>query len=809
MLRLRCRLWLPCLFLALAVPPGLRADEAEDRELFVKQVRPLLEAHCLKCHSHAAGKSRGELMLDSLAAVKKGGATGPAVVPGQPGKSLLVQAIRYQHEKMKMPPGGKLTDEQIAVLTRWVERGAPWPGGETIATVRPRGQITAADRKFWAFQPLNVTPPPANRETAHPIDRFLLRPLHAAGLKFAPVAERAALLRRVTFDMHGLPPSPEEIDAFVKDAAPNAWEKVVDRLLASPRYGERWARHWLDLVRYAESDGFRLDEYRPNAWRYRDYVIAAFNKDKPFDRFLREQLAGDELAPDDPEALLATSFLRLGIYEYNSRDVRGQHDDMLNEITDVVGDAFLGMSVACARCHDHKFDPIPQKDYYRLRAFFATLQPYDEVPLVSPKERTVHQAKMEFWIKKTTDIRARIEAMEAPVRVKAAEGAIAKFPEDIQVMIRMPAAKRTPLEKQLVALAYRQVQFEFERLDGRFKDDEKKKLRQLRKELAAFDADKPAPLPLGLTARDIGTEAPPTLLPRSEPPLAVEPGFLSVLSEGPVEIEALPKLASTGRRTALARWLTQPENPLTGRVFVNRVWQHHFGRGLVGTPNDFGKLGEQPTHPELLDWLTARFVQDGWSVKKLHRLILTSAAYQQSAVVPTLPAARERDPDNRLLWRMTTRRLDAEQIRDALLFTTGQLDLKPGGPSVDPAQPRRSIYLKAFRNKRDPLLGVFDLPERITSTAQRSVTTSPLQAMLMLNGPFLQKQAQALAELVQKLHPQSEEERIAAVFRRAWGREPTTEERQSAADFLRRRGPTGLLDLCHVLLNANEFLYVD
>ena len=764
---------------------------AEDAKFFETSVKPILAKHCFSCHSHAAGKDNGGLMLDSRGSMLTGGDSGAALVPGDLKQSLLITAIRYEEDYPRMPPKGKLPDGDVAVLVDWVKRGAPWPGADNAKTAaRPRGKITDEDRRYWAFQQVREPEVPQTYDVAwavNPIDRFVRQKLDAAKLAPSPPAERAVLIRRAYFDLIGLPPSPEEVDAFVADTSPDAFEKLIDRLLASPQYGERWARHWLDLVRYAESDGFRIDDYRPEAWRYRDYVIRSFNDDKPYDRFVREQLAGDEIGPDDPEAQLGTSFLRLGIYEYNNRDVRGQWTNMLNDVTDVTADVFLGLGMGCARCHDHKFDPILQKDYFRLQAFLAPLQPHDDLPLATAAEQAAHRAKLDDWRKKTASILAELEELEAPVRDKVAKGAIEKFPEDIRDILSRPFDKRTAIEKQLGALAFRQVTYEYDRLDRNFKDAKKQKLVELRKQLATHTAQKPEPLPSAPIVRDVGREAPPVLIPKkgNEP---IEPAFLEVLGEKPPVIVPPAGLESTGRRTALADWLVRPENPLTARVMVNRIWQYHFGRGLVATSSDFGKLGDPPTHPELLDWLAATFVKEGWSIKRMHRLMMTSQAYQQAAHGARGKSVADPlvvDPENHLLWRMSTRRLDAEQVRDALLAATGRLDLTAGGPAADFSKPRRSIYSRVMRNTRDPLLDVFDAPEGFQSAANRNVTTTPTQALLMINSSYMLEQAEDFAARVSRENPSYDQvSRIEAAFRLAFGRVPTDDERRASVRFL-------------------------
>lgn len=781
--------------LLLSLASACQAQQADAN--LEKKVRSVLETHCYRCHSHETGKNKGGLMVDSRALLLKGGESGPAIVPGHPEKSLLIKAIRHEDENLKMPEKGKLSDADIALLTAWIKAEAPWTEKPVKQGLRTPGKITADDRAYWAFQPLKNTPLP-NVDEANPIDRFILARLTQEGLKPSPPAEPHSLIRRITFDLTGLPPTPEETDAFVrKGGGQKAVERLVDRLLASPRHGERWARHWLDLVRFAESDGYRLDSFRPQAWRYRDYVIKAFNDDKPYDQFVREQLAGDELFPDNPDALVAIGFLTHGIYEFNQSDVRSQWSSILSEAVDVTSEVFMGLSMGCARCHDHKFDPILQKDYYALRAFFEGLMPSEELPHVTAAAKAEHDRRLAAWAQKTAKIRAQIEAIEAPERAKVAATSTARFPRDIQDMLRKPADRRTPQEQQLATLAHRQLAFEYEKLDTRIKGEAKERLLQLRKDLAKFDADKPSPLPMCQSLREVGAQPPATLLPRKTNPEKIEPGFLTVMSQPAPTVTAPKHQVSSGRRAALAQWLTRPDHPLTSRVIVNRVWQQRFGRGLVATANDFGNLGDRPSHPELLDWLAQRFMQDGWSMKKLHRLIVTSKTYQQAALPsPLSPEGRgvgvrgepnvqalKKDPDNRLLWRMTTRRLEAEQIRDAILSINGKLDLLQGGPSVELKEPRRSIYLKATRNTRDPLLEVFDLPDAFVSTAQRNATTTSTQALFMVNSPMMLQQAQALGDVLHRSH-KTDDERIELAFRLAFGRSPSSKEKALALSFL-------------------------
>ena len=757
---------------------------------FETKIRPVFATRCYKCHG--AKKQNGGLRLDSLSRIVKGGESGAAIVPGKPAESLIVDAVRYG--SLEMPPDGKLPSEEVTAITTWVAMGAPWPGedgGEVSSAREPTAKITDEDRAFWSFQPLrDVTPPEVEDGdwSRNEIDRFIYRKLAAAKLQPAPEAERLALLRRIYFDLVGLPPTSEEIKQFVNDDSPTAFEDLVDRLLDSPRYGERWARHWLDLVRYAESDGYKQDAFRSNAWRYRDYVIKAFNEDKPYDRFVAEQLAGDEIAPGDLDALAATSYLRHWIYEYNQRDARTQWATILNDVTDVTADVFLGMGMGCARCHDHKFDPILQKDYYRLQAFFTPLLPREDIPFAVGDELASYYQKLRVWEEKTAAIRAELAEMARPFREQAANAAIDKFPKDIRPMMRKPAAGRSPFERQLTEFVSRQIEAEYDRLniEGKLKGETQQRWKDLQKQLAGFESEKPKPLPPALTVTDVGPIAPATFIPGDRKQQDIAPGFLSVLDPSDAVIE--PPLAvsqSTGRRTALAKWITHPRNPLTTRVIVNRVWQYHFGRGLVGTSSDFGRLGEEPTHPELLDWLAVRFVDDGWSFKKLHRLIVNSATYRQAALADTPAVAESADADNKLWWRMPVKRLAAEQIRDAALFASGELNLTPGGPSVETHHDKRTIYTKVIRNIRDPLLSTFDAPDGFSSTSFRNVTTTPTQSLLMINGAWMLTRAERFAKHLAANGTEDQGQLISHAFERVYGRPASIDEQTAAIKFLR------------------------
>ncbi len=770
---------------ALIALPALAADDAERAKLefFEKEIRPLLATHCYECHSEK--KQKSGLRLDHIADILRGGETGPAIVRGDVEKSLLIEAVRYKNEDLQMPPSdkGQLSLEEIARLEKWVAFGAPWPAETPTRVARDEHGFTPEGRAFWTFQPLTQPQPPVNAGAGWArtdIDRFIAAKHAELGLAPAAAADRAELARRVYFDLHGLPPTREQLAAFVADPDPQAYARLVDTLLSSPRYGERWAQHWLDLVRYAESDGYRADALRPGAWPYRDYVIASFNADKPYDQFVREQLAGDEIAPENPEVIVATSYLRNPVYEWNQRDVRGQAELILNDLTDNAGEVFLGLSFGCARCHDHKFDPILQKDYFALRAFFQPVNWRTDLTLATPEERSRHARQQAEWEKATTDIRAQMDALVGPALEKAVKKAHDRFTDDLQAMMGKPPAERAPHEHVLATIAERQLQYERDNFDPQKTlkvAAEKARYRELEVELKKFDAIKPKALLPAFVATDTGPVAPVTTMKAKKGERSIEPGFLTLVDPKPPVIAPLP--ASTGRRTALAAWVTRPDNQLSTRVIVNRVWQYHFGRGIAGTPNDLGHLGERPTHPELLDWLAQRFVAGGWRVKTLHRDILLSATYQQTARAPLAGQAALVDPTNKYLWRFSPRRLDAEQARDAMLAASGELDLTAGGPSQDAnASPRRAIYTIKKRNTQNEFLRSLDAPAGFASTAERQQTATPVQALLFMNGDWPLTRARKLAASA----PTS-----ASAWQSVLGRAPTADKARLAESFVEKR----------------------
>jgi len=797
---------------------------AEQVKFFEEKVRPILATNCYKCHG--SEQQKGQLRLDLRELALAGGENGPVIVPGKPEKSVLVEAIKW--ESFEMPPSGKLNETQIATLTEWIRLGAPMPkdhgGGSGVSLRKNRGVITDEDRQWWAFRPIprgaGVSPALDNDSWSRsPVDRFLNARMQAEGLAPAPQANRRTLIRRVTFDLIGLPPSPDEIEEFLADGRPDAYERLVDRLLASPQHGAHWARYWLDLVRYAESDGYKQDAYRANAFHYRDYVIRAFNSDKPYAQFVTEQLAGDEVAPGDPEAICATGYLRVGIYEYNQRDVKTQWTNILNDLTDVTSDVFLGMGLSCARCHDHKFDPILQKDYFRLQAFLAPIHWRDDVPIASAGKIADYERELAAWEAKTADLRAKLDAIEGPYKEAASAAALKKFPVELHAIFAKTDVERSPLEKQLAALAYLQTVGDEAKVDfsKKLKGDQKAEWESLKKELTQFITEKPAPVETAPSVTDIGPVAPVVFIPGKREAEPIEPGPLSVLDSLPgvgVGVNRRDHAASgtTGRRTALANWITSPDNPLPARVLANRLWQYHFGHGLAEAPSDFGRLGQPPSHPELLEWLAGELLTGDWSIKSLHRKMVTSAAYRQASHGPEVAIASQKDPANKWLARMPVRRLSAEQIRDAAIAVTGEFDSRMGGEGGDSGKTvRRAVYLKVFRNKQDATLDVFDVADGIFTTPVRNVTTTPTQSLFMINGPWMLLRAKAFARELNRSSA-TLDERVGTAYRLAFGREPAAAETQAAREFLQNhpaKDSDALTDWCHVLLNSSEFLYVD
>lgn len=776
----------------------LSADDKENLRFFEMEIRPLLAKECYDCHGPE--KSKGGLRLDHRELILEGGENGPAIVAGKPDLSPLIHAVRRSDPDFAMPPKKTLEPAQVEALEKWVALGAPWPEEKMTKAEGDENGFTEEDKNWWAIKPVADPAPPAVSKTSEawaksPIDRFIAAKLEEKKLQPAAAADAGELVRRLFFDLHGLPPGSEDVLAFEKAFAENpdkATTELVDRLLASPRYGERWGQHWLDVVRYAESDGYRADDYRPETWMYRDYVIRSFNEDKPYRQFIREQLAADEFAADDPDTLIATAFMRLGIYEWNQRNARMQWDLILTEMTNVTSEAFLGLGMGCAQCHDHKFDPILQKDYFALQSFFNTTWWPENQTLATPEERKAHDLKLAEWEAATKEIRTELDAITQPVLESKRKGAVIQFPEDVQKIYWKPAAERTAHEEQLAQLVQRQVDFEYRRIEWKktFAKDEKKLARhtELTEALKKFDSLKPAPLPAAFITTDTGNKPGETLMKRRGKDEVVEPAFLTLLGHPAPEIKPTEK--TTGRRTALADWIASEKNPFTARVMVNRVWQRHFAEGLVATPNDLGMLGEAPSHPELLDWLTTRFLEDDWKLKNLHRLIMTSATYRQTARREPTSDEEIADPANRLLWRFPPQRLDAEQLRDATLAASGELVHREGGPAVEGTAPNRSIYMKKRRNTPDLMMGEFDSPAGFSSTPNRIPTTTPLQSLLLVNGEWSLTRANSFAKRLLKGKSEFGPEQVREAYRVAYGREALTSEVDGALAFVQSQAGT-------------------
>ncbi|HZL88262.1 MAG TPA: PSD1 and planctomycete cytochrome C domain-containing protein [Pirellulaceae bacterium] len=846
------------------------ADEAS--VAYEKQVRPILKAHCFQCHGEDQ-KHEGNLDLRMAKLIQQGGDSGPAIVAGKSADSLLIQRVSAG----EMPPEGKkLSEKEVATLRAWVDQGAKTarPEPESLA------DVTDEERSFWSFQPIASPPvPDASGSSVHSlIDNFLLVALKAKGLAFSPEADRTTLIRRLYYDLVGLPPAPEDVDEFLADARPDAYERVVDRLLSQSQYGERWGRHWLDVAGYADSDGYtERDPERKYAYKYRDYVIRALNADKPWDVFIREQLAGDELlaplhtnlSPDKADLLAATGFLRMvpdGTGD-GGVDQNVARNDVIAETIKVVSSSLLGLTVGCAQCHNHRYDPIPQTDYYRLRAVFEPA--YDTKNWRPPQARLVS-----LW---SDDVRQQAAAIDAELKALADErlaaldkivaeifdSEVAKLPEERRELARKaretPQKERTPDQEQILK--------DFPSLkvdrgsaylyDGKRVGEHNKSFDARQKEMQARrPADDYVPC---LT--EVPGQIPETFLfsrgDVNQPKQQVEPADLHVLSRETAQIPVDdPSLPTSGRRLAYARWLTGGQHPLVPRVLVNRFWMHHFGRGLVATPSDFGVLGARPTHLELLDWLATRFMSDGWELKRLHRLLVNSTAYRQSS--RRTEALERADRDNLLLGRMSIRRLEAEAVRDSLLAASGRIELElygsPVAVTVDEVgqvivgldnrdsagrpegkrgslgsdEFRRSVYVQVRRSQRLSMLETFDAPTLNPNCELRSRSTVAPQSLLLMNSDFVLAQSQALAERAVALGGDDPAARVKAAWRLALVQPPTDAQVQAAVAFVAAQQqelaaqPTpdpkkpfppaetrALAALCQALYSSNAFLYVD
>ena len=825
-------------FTATAAPPAAPANASADDEFFEKKIRPLLADHCLKCHGTppANGGSKslgGGFKVTSRAKLLKGGESGPALVPGEPDKSLLVKAVEYTEEGLKMPPKGKLSDQQIADLTKWVKSGAAWPNDTaTTNPAAPAGPLFTPEQKaFWAFQPVKFPPVPEIQNpkyaSRNEIDRFILTKLSAAKLSPADPADKRTLIRRVTFDLTGLPPTPEEVEAFLKDGSPEAFEKVIDRLLAAPTYGERWARHWLDVVRYADSNGLDENTSFGNAWRYRDYVIKSFNDDKPYDRFLKEQLAGDLLPADSGaarlEQLTATGLLSIGPKVLAEPDKQKMLLDIADEQLDTVGKAFMGLTLGCARCHDHKFDPIPTRDYYSLLAVFTSTRTMQNLNTVAraferspdgPEKPEIRADRQKLEQLRKDVRKLEVEYSKVPEAEKQKRIEVAAKADEKRAEIKKIEAALPPASQVVLAVE--------EGSGGAYGTHGRNLYVQVRGTYSAPGAEAPAVFPRIIAGEE------------QKPFVEIKPNPADKLETNKIRYGAI---RTSSGRLELANWLADPAHPLTARVMVNRIWQHHFGEGLVRSPDNFGRLGDRPTHPELLDWLAVQFVKNGWSMKKLHKLILLSATYQMNSTHDERAALA--DPENRLLWRFNRQRLEAEAVRDSMLVVAGTLDHTAGGSLLSSGNfeyvtndqsntktrydsHRRSIYLPVIRNNVFDFFQAFDFVEPHVSNGKRASTVIASQALYLMNNPFVTEQAKAFAASLSK--PEGNDaDRVKAAYLRALARPATDEDVSRAVSFVQRfdaalstketdaatRRAKAWAAWCQVLFASSEFVYVN
>jgi mono/diheme cytochrome c family protein len=822
-------------------PEPIGADHAEKMvkglDVFKKHVKPILESKCLRCHG--GKKIESDFDLSDREGLLKGGQIGNSVIAGKSKESQLVKLIQHAKEP-HMPEGGpKLSDAAIAKISEWIDLGAPYDNPLVPSKLKGKSWtervLPASAKQWWAFQPLSKTAPPAVKNGAWvktSIDRFILAKLEEAKIAPNQPATKEQLIRHAYFDLIGLPPAPEDVQAFLEDCASAkpqaAFERMIDKLLASPHYGERWGRHWLDLARFAESHGFEHDTDRPTAYHYRDFVIEALNQDLPYDKFVQWQIAGDEFEPENTLALKATGFLAAGVHstQITKNEVEKHRYDEMDDKLSTITTAMLGLTVGCARCHDHKYDPIPQRDYYRMLATFTTTV-RSEVE-VKPATPEYAQAKAAFDLAHQPFV-ARAEKFaeeQLPARLADWEksgGAKAKVPANVAAILKTQPAERKPQQQADLLKWYRTIDPEAKKLDQQEKEHAKK----------APPAPKMLVATEGLPAVRLHTQGddffPQTFFLRRGDPANKEgtatQGFLQVLMPS---VDAAKRWQSeppagwrtSYRRRAFAAWLTDVDNgagQLLARVIVNRLWQHHMGRGIVATPSDFGARGERPTHPELLDHLANELIKNGWRLKPIHKLIMTSAVYQESTQVD--PAKVKHDRDNKLYWRQPARRLEAEIIRDSILSVSGELDPRMFGPgTLDEKSKRRSIYFTVKRSKLVPMMVIFDAPEALSGMAERPTTTIAPQALHLLNNPQVRQAARSMARRISPDSTTPLENAVRQGYRIALARDPDRDELFDGVAFIQKQLPTypettrresALADFCQVLLCLNEFIYVD
>ena len=840
---------------------------------FSKDILPVMESSCLTCHG--AAMQLGKLDLRTRDSALAGGARGAAIVPGNAEQSRLYRFVAGL-ESIRMPMGGDpLAPAQIAAIKNWIDQGAAWDAPTTATSnsaanplaALERMDITPEQRNYWAFKLPEQAQVPrvASSDLTNPIDRFLEKARVDRGLTAAPRADRLTLVRRAYLDLLGLPPTPAQVAGFMADQTPQAWERLVDTLLASPHYGERYGRHWLDVARYADSGGFEYDVHRPNAWRYRDYVIKSFNDDKPYNVFLTEQIAGDEMDWKTDQTLIATGFLRMGPRVlFRKKDNPERRFDYLDEIIGTIGKGTLGLTVNCARCHNHKFDPIAAKDYYSIQAsLFGYVE--TEVPLAPRAEAEAYLAKNDEINGKLAALRSAITALEKPQRDRLElEQIRIKFPLHIYRAAAKLEKDRTPGEKLLAVQVFEAVNVPVAQVEKAMVPADLAKKRDLQAQIAALEKQRPAKLPIAEIATDgdhrfspLGEgddtiscpkcripppfpgsfihkdgkyEVPPSyFLVRGDPESRgslMTPGFIGVITVGnpPTEIPR-PDGNTSGRRLALARWIASPQNPMTARVIVNRLWQKHFGRGIVATLENFGKMGEQPTHQVLLDWLAVEFMNRGWSIKQINKMMMMSEAYRMASAFEHAGNAAN-DLENRYLWRYRPQRLDAEIVRDSLLVAGGNINLDIGGEPIFPFIPadilvgqyrgkwentpegpaawRRGVYVYRRRSLPYPMFDTFDHPDMNVTAGARNVSTVPTQALTLLNNPFVLSQAKRLADRVAAAASDPYAQ-VQAAYQIALARPATEGESRVGVDLITKQS---LQSFTHVVLNLDEFIYM-
>ena len=801
-------------------------DTVSDPVDFTTEVRPILERACFRCHGPHARRARGGLRMDGREALLVGGDSGPSIVDGDPDSSLLLQLVRHEIELFEMPPeeDDRLPEAEVELLARWIAQGADWPGGDAGPSDHREIDFDEG-RRWWAFRPVTDPAPPEVSDpllaarVANDVDRFVYAKLAEAGLPAAPEAGERTLLRRLYIDLLGLPPTFEEVEAYRADPMPDKWQRKVDELLARPEFGERWARRWLDVVRFAQTNGYERDEEKPYAWRYRDYVVDSFNADKPFDQFLREQLAGDELDEVTDEGRVATGFYHLGVWDSEPNDPEQALLDGQDDVLRVVTEGILGVTVGCARCHDHRTDPIRQQDYYSLLAFLRGVEPYQQPSFnfESPTYSALGDGleRRLNWERKR---RAESELVRAEIEQLQTHHLRDYLEANFEAEVATAPSEAAMTQDEVVELNRLAAKFNVRNASIRrsMKMEDRHRLFLLEADLKRLESSYEGGVDWALCARESGTEPAETHVlhrgrSRSRRQL-VEPSFPPVLCAD--DASALPALSSiadrsSGRRRALAEWVTDPDHPTTARVFANRVWQGLFGRGLVVTPNDFGATGVAPTHPELLDWLASSLVEGEWSVKQLHRVILGSAAYRASSAYSD-PATLEIDPDNRLLWRGPLRRLDAESLHDSLLAVSGELNPERGGRGYFPVfgaealagmsrpgsgwgrstleqRNRRALYGYVKRGLLLPFMTVFDFVDSTNPQGSRASTTVASQALTLLNGRYANRNAEELAGRLIEAHGHDSGLAVRDLYRRLLQRDPTSAELDTATRFVERQ----------------------